>query len=74
QREFFGETLVVGVVVEADYKRLAEELPLPINAIANPAEGDLSHFASLGVGRISFGPIFQMVLAKRAEEVLARWK
>ncbi|MSX08918.1 MAG: isocitrate lyase/phosphoenolpyruvate mutase family protein, partial [Actinobacteria bacterium] len=64
----------VGFHNDDDYKRLAEELPLPINAIANPAEGDLSHFASLGVGRISFGPIFQMVLAKRAEEVLARWK
>ncbi|MGB2720011.1 MAG: isocitrate lyase/phosphoenolpyruvate mutase family protein, partial [Rhodococcus sp. (in: high G+C Gram-positive bacteria)] len=43
-------------------------------AIANPAEGDLKHFASLGVGRISFGPIFQMELAKRAEEILGRWK
>ncbi|CCQ14995.1 PEP phosphonomutase [Rhodococcus sp. AW25M09] len=64
----------VGFHGDADYKRLAEELPLPINAIANPAEGDLKHFASLGVGRISFGPIFQMELAKRAEEILGRWK
>lgn len=64
----------VGFHTDADSRRLAEELPLPVNAIANPAEDDLAHLASLGVGRISFGPILQIVLGKRAEEVLARWK
>ncbi|MGA9871280.1 MAG: isocitrate lyase/phosphoenolpyruvate mutase family protein [Rhodococcus sp. (in: high G+C Gram-positive bacteria)] len=64
----------VGFHNDADYKRLAEELPLPINAIANPADGDLSHFASLGVGRISFGPLLQGALAGEAGKLLARWK
>ncbi len=64
----------VGFHNDADYTRLAEELPLPINAIANPVDGDLAHFASLGVGRISFGPLFQGALAGEAAKMLARWK
>lgn len=64
----------VGFHNDADYKRLASELPLPINAIAHPADGDLAHFAELGVGRISFGPLFQASLSKHAEGILARWK
>ncbi len=63
----------VGFHSDADYKRLAEELPLPINAIADPTGGDLSHFASLGVGRISFGPKFQGALTAEAGRILARW-
>ncbi|MGK2883410.1 MAG: isocitrate lyase/PEP mutase family protein [Rhodococcus sp. (in: high G+C Gram-positive bacteria)] len=64
----------VGFHSDADHKRLAEELPLPINAIADPAKGDLAHFASLGVGRISFGPLLQGALASEADRLLARWK
>ncbi|KZE99945.1 MAG: isocitrate lyase/phosphoenolpyruvate mutase family protein [Rhodococcus sp. (in: high G+C Gram-positive bacteria)] len=64
----------VGFHNDADHTRLAEELPLPINAIANPVDGDLAHFASLGVGRISFGPLFQGALAGEAAKLLARWK
>lgn len=64
----------VGFHNDADYKRLASELPLPINAIAHPVDGDLAHFAELGVGRISFGPLFQASLGKHAEGILARWK
>jgi 2-methylisocitrate lyase-like PEP mutase family enzyme len=54
-------------------KRLASELPLPINAIAIPDQDDPASFGPLGVGRISFGPFFQRALSGRAEEILARW-
>jgi 2-methylisocitrate lyase-like PEP mutase family enzyme len=54
-------------------RRLASELPLPINAIALPDEDDPASFGPLGVGRISFGPFFQWALSARAKEILARW-
>jgi 2-methylisocitrate lyase-like PEP mutase family enzyme len=54
-------------------RRLASELPLPINAIALPDESDPASFGPLGVGRISFGPFFQYALSKHAKEMLARW-
>ncbi|MGX9789203.1 isocitrate lyase/PEP mutase family protein [Mycobacterium sp. MMS18-G62] len=54
-------------------RRLASELPLPINAIALPDESDPASFGPLGVGRISFGPFFQYALTKSAKEILARW-
>jgi 2-methylisocitrate lyase-like PEP mutase family enzyme len=55
-------------------RRLADELPLPINAIALPDSDDPASFGPLGVGRISFGPFLQRVLSARAEELLARWR
>ncbi|MGN6606022.1 MAG: isocitrate lyase/PEP mutase family protein [Jatrophihabitans sp.] len=64
----------VGFHDEATYQRLTGGIKAPVNAIANPAEGDLEMFRRAGVGRISFGPIWQMNLAARAEELLARWK
>jgi len=54
-------------------RRLATELPLPINAIALPDQDDPASFGPLGVGRISFGPFLQGVLSGRAKEILARW-
>lgn len=54
-------------------RRLAAELPLPINAIALPDQDDPASFGPLGVGRISFGPFFQAALSARAKEILARW-
>jgi len=54
-------------------RRLATELPLPINAIALPDQDDPASFGPLGVGRISFGPFLQGVLSGRANEILARW-
>jgi 2-methylisocitrate lyase-like PEP mutase family enzyme len=55
-------------------RRLADELPLPINAIALPDSDDPASFGPLGVGRISFGPFLQRSLSARAEELLARWR
>ncbi|OMC12295.1 isocitrate lyase/phosphoenolpyruvate mutase family protein [Mycobacterium sp. SP-6446] len=54
-------------------RRLATELPLPINAIALPDQDDPASFGPPGVGRISFGPFLQAALAGRARELLARW-
>ncbi|MBD0859970.1 isocitrate lyase/phosphoenolpyruvate mutase family protein [Gordonia sp. zg691] len=64
----------VGFHDDATYKRLVDELPLPINAIGHPVNHTKAALAALGVGRVSFGPLFQMVLAERAAEVLAPWK
>ena len=55
-------------------RRLASELPLPINAIAIPEVDDPASFGPLGVGRISFGPFLQRALGARAEEILGRWR
>jgi 2-methylisocitrate lyase-like PEP mutase family enzyme len=54
-------------------RRLASELPLPINAIAFPEQADPASFGPLGVARVSFGPFLQYALAARAKEILARW-
>jgi 2-methylisocitrate lyase-like PEP mutase family enzyme len=55
-------------------RRLATELPLPINAIALPDQDDPASFGPLGVARISFGPFLQSALAARAKEILGRWR
>lgn len=55
-------------------RRLAAELPLPVNAIAAPDKADPASYGPLGVARISFGPLWQAALAERANEILARWK
>jgi 2-methylisocitrate lyase-like PEP mutase family enzyme len=54
-------------------RRLASELPLPINAIALPDQDDPASFGPLGVGRISFGPFWQRALSAYSKEMLARW-
>src|SRR5918994_4583375 len=53
----------VGVYEPETLRRLASELPLPINAIAQPDQSDPASFGPLGVGRISFGPFFQFALS-----------
>src|SRR5690348_13852264 len=63
----------VGFHDEQTLARICTELPLPVNAIANPVDGDLSFYARAGAGRISFGPIWQMQLAKVSADWLARW-
>lgn len=56
------------------YRRLAADLPLPINAIAIPESDDPASFGPLGVGRISFGPFLQRALGTVAADMLARWQ
>lgn len=64
----------VGFHDEETLKRLTSGLPLPVNAIANPVDGDLAMYARAGAGRISFGPLWQMGLATVSGEWLERWK
>jgi len=59
---------------ETTLTRICAALPLPVNAIANPVDGDLAMYARAGAGRISFGPIWQMALAKTSADWLARWR
>ncbi|AQA22965.1 PEP phosphonomutase [Rhodococcus sp. MTM3W5.2] len=63
----------VGFHSDEVYQRLTSELPLPVNAIADPVRGEKASYASLGVGRVSFGPLLQAALAVRANQLLARW-
>lgn len=55
-------------------RRLTDELPLPVNAIALPGADDPASFGPLGVGRISFGPFLQAALAETATQLLGRWR
>ncbi len=64
----------VGFHTDDVYRELVAALPLPVNAIADPDGGDRAHLASLGVGRVSFGPLFQANLAARAAELLGAWR
>lgn len=59
---------------EATLARICAALPLPVNAIANPVDGDLAMYARAGAGRISFGPLWQMALARTSADLLARWR
>jgi 2-methylisocitrate lyase-like PEP mutase family enzyme len=55
-------------------KRLVDELPLPVNAIARPDQDNLAQLKEIGVGRISFGPFLQGLLVEPLKSVLAPWK
>lgn len=55
-------------------RRLAEGLSKPVNALSDPAADDPATFAQAGIGRVSFGPLFQAALSKSAGEILGRWK
>lgn len=63
----------VGVHPPEVMRRLTSELPLPVNAIAQPDKADPASYGPLGVARISFGPFWQAALAERSKEILARW-
>ncbi|MBA2697883.1 MAG: isocitrate lyase/phosphoenolpyruvate mutase family protein [Nocardioidaceae bacterium] len=54
--------------------RLTAELSLPLNALARPDVDDLETLSGLGVGRISFGPMWQNALGGRAADLLAPWR
>lgn len=64
----------VGFFDPETLRRLASELPLPINAVAPPDKADPASFGPLGVARISFGPFLQWALSERAKELLERWR
>lgn len=64
----------VGFHTDEVHRELTALLPLPVNAIADPARGAKSNYAALGVGRVSFGPLLQMALSVRATELLVPWR
>lgn len=64
----------VGLHDDDTWNRLTTELSLPLNALARPDRDDLATLAGLGVGRISFGPMWQRALADRAVDMLAAWR
>ena len=63
----------VGFHDPATLRRLCAELPLPVNAVALPGDGDPSVFAEAGVARVSFGPFLQRALTDTANQLLERW-
>lgn len=64
----------VGFHDEETLTRLCNELPLPVNALGRPDVDDLEMYRRAGAGRISFGPTWQMALAKVSQEWLTRWR
>jgi 2-methylisocitrate lyase-like PEP mutase family enzyme len=64
----------VGAHDEATLTRITAALPRPVNAIARPDKDDLAMYRRAGVGRISFGPLWQMALGKTSADWLARWR
>ncbi|HEU4362596.1 MAG TPA: isocitrate lyase/phosphoenolpyruvate mutase family protein [Mycobacterium sp.] len=54
-------------------RRLAAELPLPVNALSAPDSDDPALFGQLGIARVSFGPLLQVALGKCANEIFGRW-
>lgn len=64
----------VGFHDEATLTRLCRDLPAPVNAIARPDVDDLAMYQRAGAARISFGPTWQMALARVSQEWLARWR
>lgn len=63
----------VGFHDPATLRRLCAELPLPVNAVAFPDEGDRGVLAEAGVARVSFGPFLQRALTATANRLLERW-
>jgi 2-methylisocitrate lyase-like PEP mutase family enzyme len=63
----------IGMHTPERLRRLATELPLPINAVAAPEQVDPASLGPLGVARVSFGPFFQWALSEHAKQILHRW-
>ncbi|RMI30690.1 isocitrate lyase/PEP mutase family protein [Nocardia stercoris] len=55
-------------------RRLCAELPLPVNAVTLPGQGNPAYFGELGVARISFGPFLQQAFAERAASLFDAWR
>lgn len=69
----------VGIPSTAVLTTILETVSTPVNITAHPVDGgipdgiDLATASKLGVGRISFGPLFQASLKDAAGPVLERW-
>jgi 2-methylisocitrate lyase-like PEP mutase family enzyme len=49
-------------------------IDVPVNITAHPGKHSLEHLKGLGVGRVTFGPLLQLALTERTQELLGRWK
>ena len=67
----------VGLSSAAQVERLVQAVTVPLNVTAHPVKGhgagDVSALRSLGVRRVTFGPLWQMWLAEVSAEKLSTW-
>lgn len=67
----------VGLSTADQVSRLVQAVTIPLNVTAHPVNGhgagDLATLRTLGVRRVSFGPLWQMWLGEVSAEKLADW-
>ncbi|TLK51124.1 isocitrate lyase/phosphoenolpyruvate mutase family protein [Glutamicibacter sp. V16R2B1] len=67
----------VGLSTADQVRKLAEAVSVPLNVTADPVKGhgagDLPALSSLGVRRVSFGPLWQKWLAGVSADALTKW-
>jgi len=52
---------------------VVDALSVPVNITAHPAKHTLERLESLGVGRVTFGPLLQSALTDHTKHLLAGW-
>jgi 2-methylisocitrate lyase-like PEP mutase family enzyme len=52
---------------------VVEAVSVPVNITAHPAKHTLERLKSLGVGRVTYGPLLQYALADHTKKLLADW-
>ncbi|WP_217924548.1 isocitrate lyase/PEP mutase family protein [Miltoncostaea oceani] len=72
-----GADCVYPVKIQADddlVRDVVTAMPVPVNITAHPVDHSLAHLASLGVGRVTFGPLLQAALTDYSLEIAGRWR
>lgn len=68
----------VGLSTADQVTRLVGAVSIPVNVTAHPVKGhgagDMAALKSLGVRRVTFGPLWQMWLSEVSAEQLSAWK
>ncbi|MGW5291964.1 isocitrate lyase/PEP mutase family protein [Streptomyces bacillaris] len=54
-------------------KAVTAAVSVPVNSTAHPVKHDLERFRSLGVGRVTYGPLLQLALTDAMKDTLAPW-
>jgi len=71
-----GADVVYPVKIQDDDELITavvQALTVPVNVTAHRAKHTLERFESLGVGRVTFGPLLQSALTDHTEQLLAGW-
>lgn len=71
-----GADVVYPVKIQDDDELITavvQALTVPVNMTAHPAKHALDRFQSLGVGRVTFGPLLQSALTDHTKDLLAGW-